>query len=192
MSSKGQGNNENKLYFNTDLTLAALLAKPDEILESGLSFDGEVKLNDNMSIITDKEVKVNGGLSDTHKTYLKVMEMRELTEEEIKYANKVREFLAKMFEIMFYNKKIMIAWTMVVATALGINISNGDFLGIILKSVCVLVINRPIKFIKEVINMFKRDAKIEELTEFLREKHVLGLVDSVDDKDDIKMYAKLR
>lgn len=192
MDFTNEGNNEKKLYFNNDFVLITLLAKQDDILETGLAFDGEVRIDDNISIITEKEVKLDEGLPDTHKTYLKVMEMRELTEEEMKYANKTREFLSKMFNIMFYNKKLMISWTIIVATALGINIVEGDFLGIALKSFCLLVVNRPIKFIKEVIKMFKRDAKIEELSEYLRDKQVLGLVNSVDDKNDIKMYAKLR
>lgn len=185
-------NDENKIYFNTDLVLVALLAKQEDILESGIAFDGEIKVDYSMSVVTNKEVKVQGDLSNTHKTYLKVMEMRDLTEEERKYANKGREFLSKMFEIMFYDKKMMIAWTLFVCSSLGIDIATDNFLGIILKSICLLVVNRPIRFIKEVIKMFKRDAKIEEIAEFLREQNVLGLVDSVDDNKDIKMYAKLR
>ncbi len=183
---------ENKVYFNNDFDLMLLLARQEEIIESGVAFNGEAKIDDNISVITEKEVNLGKTLSDTHKTYLKVMEMRELTEEEMKYVNKSREFLSKMFNIMFYNKKLMVAWTMIVATALGINIVAGNFLGVALQSLCLLMVNRPIKFIKEVIKMFKRDAKIEELSEYLRDKQVLGYVDSVDDKKDIKMYAKLR
>lgn len=183
--------NEQYIDFNSDLILSTLLADEGKVLEAGLHFNGETKIDENMYVVTDKRVEIDG-LMETKKTYLKVMEMRELTEEEMKYANKARHILSKMFEIMFYNKKIMIAWTLFVCTTLGIDIASGNFLGIALKSICLLLINRPIKFIKEVTNILNSDKKKEELTDYLRENHVLGYALSVDDNDDIKMYAKVR
>ncbi len=177
-----------KIYFSPDMLKYFVDEKFNEV---GLSFKGEAKINDDLSIVTDKEIAL-GNLEETKKTYLKVMEMRELTEEEQKYANKAHEFLSKMFEIMFYNKKLIVAWTLFVSTTLGIDISMGNFLNVLVKSIILLLINRPIKFVKEIFKMFQRDVKLEELEEFLREQHVLGYVDSVDDKNDIKMYAKLR
>jgi len=183
--------NEEYVELNSVELLKMLLLDNEKVLESGLHFDGESKIDESISVVTDKRIKMDN-LMDTQITYHKVMEMRDLTETEMKYANKMREFLSKMFNIMFYYKKVMIAWTLFVSITLGIDIANGNFLGITLKSIALLVVNRPIRFIKEAIKIFKRDAKIDELVELLRDKHVLGYVNAVDDKNDIKMYAKIR
>lgn len=192
MNNTGATNSTEKVRFTDDLALLALLTQQEKIIETGISFSGAIKVDESTSIITDKDVKIPGNIMDAKKTYLKVMEMRELTEEEQKYANKGREFLSKMFKIMFYNNKYMIALACFIATMLGLDIATGNFLGIILKCLLVLFINRPIKFVKEVIGMFERGDRIEELSEELREYHLLSLIDSVDNDKDIKMYAKLK
>ncbi|HAB66898.1 MAG TPA: hypothetical protein DCE23_05980 [Firmicutes bacterium] len=192
MNNTGATNSTEKVLFTDDLSILALLTQQEKIIETGISFSGAVKVDESISIITNKDVKIPGNIMDAKKTYLKVMEMRELTEEEQKYASKGREFLAKMFKIMFYNKKAMIAWTCTVAAMLGLDIATGNLLGIAINIILILLFNRPIKFIKEIAAMYEREDRIEELSEELRENHLLSLIDSVDNDKDIKMYAKLK
>lgn len=192
MNNTGATNSTEKVLFTDDLSILALLTQQEKIIETGISFSGAVKVDESISIITNKDVKIPGNIMDAKKTYLKVMEMRELTEEEQKYASKGREFLAKMFKIMFYNKKAMIAWTCTVAAMLGLDIATGNLLGIAINIILILLFNRPIKFIKEIAAMYEREGRIEELSEELRENHLLSLIDSVDNDKDIKMYAKLK
>ena len=99
-----QGESEDGKFYCDSVPEFQMLTKFLPLEETGLSFSGEVLLDDNTSVITDKQVKMNSP-EDSVKTYLKVMEMRDLSEAEVKHISKYKLFFNKLFEVFFRGQK---------------------------------------------------------------------------------------
>lgn len=184
---------DSNLYFDFINSLYSL----DKIEETGLSIQSEIKISEDTSTTIDKMVKI-GGLEDTHETYLKVVEMRDLTKEEIKLADKAREFLSKLFEIFFRGEKVNVILSVILILATGIEIFSGNFIGTYVRAASFFLINRPIAFTKEMYRIIKKDIKtikrnieLKKIEEYLRQRNVLEYID-IAERYDVEMYAKIK
>lgn len=184
---------DSDLYFEFIKSLYSL----DKIEETGLRIQSEIKISEDMSITIDKMVKIDG-LEDTHETYLKVVEMRDLTEDEIKHANKAREFLSKMFEILFRGQKSNAILTIALILTMGLYASVGNFIGCFGFIPSLFIISSPIAFTKEIYKIIQRDIKnikrnieLNKIEEYLREKNVLEHIDLAE-QYDVEIYAKIK
>ena len=77
-----------------------MLSKILPMEEVGISFNGEIKIDEKTSVITDKQIKLENP-EIAVKTYQKVMEMRELTEVERANISKAKLVLKKLFDVFF-------------------------------------------------------------------------------------------
>ena len=156
--------------------------------EVGISFSGEVEVDGNTSVITDKQVNM-GTPEKAVKTYLKVMEMRELTDVEREKASKGKLFLKKVFEVFFrgdkWRRNLCIFW---VALA-SFHIACENYLSALLATACILLYCSPVKFLKEVKKMCTSKKRKEELSEELSEQHLLPYIDSVP-AEGIQLYFR--
>lgn len=165
------------------------LTKSIPVEEVGLSFSGEVELDDGISVITDKQVKMNSP-EDAVKTYHKVMEVRELTALEQEAANKWRLFFKKLFEVFFRNSKFRVYYVAFCSALIGIDVALDNYFGAFLMMTCILVNTSSIKFAKELKKMIGSKKRLEELNEELEGKSVLGYSDVVPDDRGIQLYFK--
>ncbi len=104
-----------------------LLIKMLPIDEVGLSFNGEVEIDEKISVIINKKIEFENP-EKTIKTYQKVMEMRDLSEDEIKHINKFKLFFKKIFDVLFRGQKFRIffsGWWMFLAA---FEVSTDDYL----------------------------------------------------------------
>ena len=156
--------------------------------EVGISFSGEVEVDGNTSVITDKQVNM-GTPEKAVKTYLKVMEMRELTDVEREKASKGKLFLKKVFEVFFrgdkWRRNLCIFW---VALA-SFHIACENYLSALLVTACILLYCSPVKFLKEIKKMCTSKKRKEELSEELSEQHLLPYIDSVP-AEGIQLYFR--
>ena len=156
--------------------------------EVGISFSGEVEVDGNTSVITDKQVNM-GTPEKAVKTYLKVMEMRELTDVEREKVSKGKLFLKKLFEVFFrgdkWRRNLCIFW---VALA-SFRIACENYLSALLVTACILLYCSPVKFLKEVKKMCTSKKRKEELSEELSEQHLLPYIDSVP-AEGIQLYFR--
>lgn len=183
--------NDERFYKTNFIPAFLEMAKDPCVEEVGISFEGETKVNDEVSVLTDKNIKLDSP-EEAKKTYLKVIEMRDLTRDELEDANKVRKFFRLIFKTLFNGKKWQIFWSMFVGSGLLSSLYNGDFLLAMIDFVCLSVVLSPIKCFKEVRKFFTASSRKEKLQEYLREQRVSGYVHSVDNDDDIKLYLKLK
>jgi hypothetical protein len=157
--------------------------------EVGISFSGEIKVDDNTSVITDKQVKMEN--SDMAvKTYLKVMEMRDLSEDEIKHINKFRLFFKKLFEVFFRKEKYRVYFTSLWLALLSFEIAMDDYLMALFYIAAIALYNKPIAFAKEIKKMIGSKKRKEILSEELSKSNVLGYVNSVPDDEGVQLYFK--
>lgn len=156
--------------------------------EVGISFNGEIKIDELTSVITDKQIKLENPEVAT-KTYQKVMEMRDLTEAERTNVSKVKLILKKLFEVYFKGQKwrrnLCIFWMII----FGLDIATENYFGALMIAACITLYTSPIKFYKELKKILGKK-KREELGKELSEMGLLGDVGSVDDDEDIKLYLK--
>lgn len=184
-----EGESEDGKFYCDSVPEFQMLTKFLPLEETGLSFSGEVLLDDNTSVITDKQVKMNSP-EDSVKTYLKVIEMRDLSEAEIKHISKYKLFLNKLFEVFFRGQKwrrnLCVFWTII----MGLDIASENYFGALLMAACITMYTSPIKFAKEIKKMISSKKRKEELKEELGEKNLVGLIHSIPEDEGIQLYFK--
>lgn len=184
-----EGESEDGKFYCDSVPEFQMLTKFLPFDEVGISFSGEIEIDDNTSVITDKQVKMDNP-EIAAKTYLKVMEMRELSEDEIKHINKFRLFFKKMFEVFFKNEKFRVFITCYWLLFLGFEIATEDYLMSLLYITAIALYNSPIKFAKEIKKMIGSKKRKEVLIEELSKANVLGYVNSVSDDEGVQLYFK--
>lgn len=166
-----------------------MLTKFLSLEEVGISFNGEIEIDEQISVITDKKIKIDSPEEAT-KTYLKVMEMRELTEAERKNVSKFKLFFKKLFDVYFRGQKwrrnLCVFWAII----MGFDIAIENYFGALLMAACITMYTSPIKFIKEMKKIIGSKKRKKELTEELSKSNVLGYVDSVLEDEGVQLYFK--
>lgn len=182
------GASEDGNFYVDSIPEFQMLTKFIPLEEVGISFSGEVKVDDNTSVITDKQVKM-GTPEKAVKNYVKVMEMRELTDIERENVSKGKLFLKKLFEVFFrgdkWRRNVTIFWMVI----LGFDIATENYIGALLMTAFILLYNSPVKFLKEVKKMCTSKKRKEELSEELAKEHLLAYVDSVPD-EGVQLYFR--
>ena len=183
-----EGASEDGKFYTDSLTEFQMLTKFLPLEEVGISFSGEIKVDENTSVITDKQIKLDNPEVAT-KTYQKVMEMRELTEVERTNVSKAKLVLKKLLDVFFKGQKWRRNLCIFYAVIVGFDIAVENYLGALLMTTCILLYTSPVKFVKEVRKIFSKK-KREELSEELSKMNVLGYVNSVDEDEGIQLYFK--
>ncbi len=184
-----EGESEDGKFYTKDVKEFDIITSKMPIEETGISFSGEIEVDENTSVITDKQVKMSSP-QESKNTYLKVIEMRDLTEVEIKNISKYRLFFKKLFEVFFkkskFNVGISIFWTFYI----GLNVATDDYLWALIYTAMIVLYNSPIKFYKELRKMVGSEKRKEELREELESLHLMGYVNSVPDDEGVQLYFK--
>ena len=184
-----EGESEDGKFYCDSVPEFQMLTRFLPLEEVGISFSGEIKVDDNTSVITDKQVKMEN--SDMAvKTYLKVMEMRDLSEDEIKHINKFRLFFKKLFEVFFRKEKSRVYFTSLWLALLSFEIAMDDYLMALFYVAAIALYNKPIAFAKEIKKMIGSKKRKEVLSEELSKANVLGYVNSVPDDEGVQLYFK--
>ena len=138
-----EGASEDGKFYTDSLTEFQMLTKFLPLEEVGISFSGEIKVDENTSVITDKQIKLDNPEVAT-KTYQKVMEMRELTEVERTNVSKAKLVLKKLLDVFFKGQKwrrnLCIFYTVIV----GFDIAVENYLGALLMTTCILLYTSPV------------------------------------------------
>lgn len=184
-----EGESEDGKFYVDSVPEFQMLTKFLPLEEVGISFSGEVKIDDNMSVITDKQIKLNNP-EVAAKTYLKVMEMRELTEVERTNVSKAKLVLKKLFEVFFKGQKWRRNLCIFYAVLVGFDIAVENYFGALMMTACILLYTSPIKFMKEMKKLFGNKKRKEELSEELSKMNMLGHVNSVDEDEGVQLYFK--
>lgn len=165
-----------------------MLSKILPMEEVGISFNGEIKIDEKTSVITDKQIKLENP-EIAVKTYQKVMEMRELTEVERANISKAKLVLKKLFDVFFKGQKFRRNLTIFWMVLLGFDVAVENYFGALMMTACILLYNSPIKFVKEVRKIYS-NKKRKALEEELSNVNMLGYVNSVDDDKGVQLYYK--
>lgn len=183
-----EGESEDGKFYCDSVPEFQMLTKFLPLEEVGISFSGEIKIDDKTSVITDKQIKLDNP-EVAAKTYQKVMEMRELTEAERTNVNKFKLVLKKLFDVYFkgqkFRRNLCVFWTII----LGFDIATENYFGALMMAAAITLYTSPIKFIKEVRKIFSKK-KREELSEELSKVNMLGYVNSVPDDEGVQLYFK--
>lgn len=183
-----EGESEDGKFYCDSVPEFQMLTKFLPLEEVGISFSGEIKIDDKTSVITDKQIKLDNP-EVAAKTYQKVMEMRDLTEAERTNVNKFKLVLKKLFDVYFkgqkFRRNLCVFWTII----LGFDIATKNYFGALMMAACITLYTSPIKFIKEVRKIFSKK-KREELSEELSKVNMLGYVNSVPDDEGVQLYFK--
>lgn len=183
------GESEDGNFYVDSIREFQMLTKFIPLEEVGISFSGEVKVDENTSVITDKQVKM-GTPDKAVKTYLKVMEMRELTDVEREKVSKGKLFLKKLFEVFFRGDKWRLNMCIFWVALVSFNIACENYLSALLVTACILLYCSPVKFLKEVKKMCTSKKRKEELSEELAKEHLLAYVNSVSDDEGVQLYFR--
>lgn len=179
---------DKNFYFNdVEMFRIGLFGIPVE--ETGICFSSEIDVYDNVSVITDKKVKMNSP-EESINTYLKVLEIRDLSEDEIRNISKFRLFFKKLFEVFFRNQKFRVFLTSYWLLFLGFEIATDDYLTALIYIAGIALYTSPIKFAKEMKKMFSSGKRKNELKDELTNLNIMGLVNSIPDDDGIQLYFK--
>ena len=176
------------IHFTDSVLEFDMLTKFIPLEEVGISFNGEIKIDDTMSVITDKQIKLDNP-EEAKKTYLKVIEMRELTEAERLNVSKAKLFMKKLFDVFFKGQKFRRNLTIFWMLILGFDVATENYFGALMMTACILLYNSPIKFIKEMKKMYNKKRRIE-LEKELMDMNMLSHVNSVDDDEGVQLYFK--
>lgn len=166
-----------------------MLTKFLPLEEVGISFSGEIKVDEKTSVITDKQIKLDNP-EVAIKTYQKVMEMRELTEAERTNVSKAKLFLKKLFEVFFKGQKWRRNLCIFYASLVAFDIAVDNYFGALMMTACILLYTSPIKFAKELKKIFGNKKRKKELSEELSKMNMLGHVDSVDEDEGVQLYFR--
>ena len=178
------------LYFSYPSSFVSMVESVP-VDEMGIRFCGEVIISDKISVLTNKKVVFENS-DDVVKTYQKVLEIRDLTNEEKMEVSKIKLFFKKLFEVFFRNEKWRVYYTLVVSGAIALDIYTDNYFGLLVMVACLLLNTSPVKFAKEVKKLFLSESKKKKIEEFLNEKNVLNYVNSVQSNTDIKLYLKTK
>lgn len=184
-----EGESQDGNFYIDSVPEFQMLTKFLPLEEVGISFSGEIKVDENTSVITDKQIKLDNP-EVAAKTYQKVMEMRELTEAERTNVSKFKLVLKKLFEVFFRGQKWRRNLCLFYAVIVGFDIAVENYFGAILMTTCILLYSSPVKFIKEMKKIFGNKKRKEELSEELAKLSVLGYVDSVPEDEGVQLYFK--
>lgn len=185
-----EGDSEDGKFCCDSVPEFQMITKFLPVEEVGISFNGKIKVDEMLSVITDKKVKLDSPEVATE-TYQKVMEMRELTEAERTNVSKVKLVLKKLLEVFFRGQKWRRNLCIFFGFIVGFDIAVENYLGAILMFTYILFYTSPIKFYKELRKIFSKKRQ-EELSNELEELNVLSGVYSVDDDASIQLYFKLK
>lgn len=179
---------DERMYFDSvpEFKMLSCIVPTEEV---GIRFSGEIAIDDSMSVITDKTIPLSD-VEETVKTYQKVMEIRELTEDEILHINKWRLVFKKLFDVFFRGKKWRVFYTAFCSCALAIDIDTNNILGILLMTLCILCNTSPIKFAKELPKIFASSEKVEQLKAEIDNKEIVSTISSIPDDEGIQLYLK--
>ena len=184
-----EGESEDGKFYCDSISEFQMLTKFIPLEEVGISFSGEIKIDEKTSVITDKQIKLETP-EEAAKTYQKVMEMRDLTEAERTNVNKFRLVLKKIFDVYFrgqkFRRNLCIFWMIV----LGLDIATENYFGALIMAAFITLYTSPIKFIKEMKKIIGSKKRKKELTEELSKSNVLGYVDSVLEDEGVQLYFK--
>ena len=186
----GVNDTDGKRVYVDDASFFERMTNMMPLEDTGLYFHDEIKVSEDVSVITDQRVSI-GSPEETVKTYHKVVEMVELNEYEIQEMNKVRLLLKKLFEVFFKGSKGLVAYTIFLGFCIGLDVYTKDLIGLILNISLVFLWNSPIKFYKEIRKMFTSDKKKEELREELLQLGINSTLTNVS-KDGIRLYYEPR
>lgn len=183
-----EGESEDGKFYCDSIPEFQMLTKFIPLEEVGISFSGEIKIDEKTSVITDKQIKLENP-EEAAKTYQKVMEMRDLTEAERTNVNKFKLVLKKVFDVYFrgqkFRRNLCIFWMII----LGFDIATENYFGALIMAAFITLYTSPIKFIKEMKKIFGKKRK-EQLMDELSKMNLLGHVNSVDDDEGVQLYFK--
>ncbi len=194
MYSKGfefefEGASEDGNFYVDNTSEFNMLTTMLPIEEVGISFSGEVQIDEKTSVITDKQVRLESP-EIAIRTYKKVMEMRELTETERLQVGKCRLFFKKLFEVFYRNQKWRVYYSIFLTTMFGLDVASENIFGCFMMAACLAMTTSPVKFVKELKKMLGSNKRKEMLKEELLELNVCGYVNSVDDDEGIQLYFR--
>jgi hypothetical protein len=184
-----EGESEDGKFYCDSVTEFQMLTKFLPLDEVGISFSGEIPIDEKTSVITDKQIKLENP-EVAAKTYQKVVEMRELTEAERTNVSKFKLMLKKLFEVFFKGQKFRRNLCVFWAIILGLDIATENYFGALMMTACILLYTSPIKFLKEVKKIFGNKKRKEELREELSKLNVFGYVNSVPEDEGVQLYFK--
>lgn len=176
-------------FYVNSLSEFNLLTKMLPIDEVGLSFNGEVEIDKKISVIINKKIEFENP-EKTIKTYQKVMEMRDLSEDEIKHINKFKLFFKKIFDVLFRGQKFRIffaGWWMFLAA---FEVSTDDYFTALFYIAAIALYTSPIKFAKEMKKMLCSKKRKDELRDELNNLNIMGIVNSIPEDEGIQLYLK--
>ncbi len=184
-----EGASEDGNYYVDDVCEFNMLTAMLPIEKVGLSFSGEIEVDENTSVITDRQVEFENP-EKTIQTYLKVMEIRDLTEDEIKHVSKFRLFFKKLFDVFFRGQKFRVFFTCFWALLTVFEVSTDDYFMALFYVAAIALYTSPIKFAKEMKKMLGSKKRKEELRDELTDLNIMGLVSSIPDNEGIQLYFK--
>lgn len=187
MFEEFEGKDNNFYVDDEEVFRVMLVGLPVE--ETGVSFSGEIDIDDKTSVLIDKQVKMDNP-EESIKTYHKVIEMRDLSEAEIKGISKFRLFFNKLYEVFFRKQKFRVFITLYWLAFLSLEIAQEDYLFSLIYVAAIALYNSPIKFAREMKKIFASGKRKEELKEELTKLNVMNLVNTVPDDDGIMLYFK--
>ncbi len=183
------GESKDGKYYVDSVTEFQMLTKFLPLDEVGISFSGEIPIDEKTSVITDKQIKLDNP-EVAIKTYQKVIEMRELTEAERTNVSKAKLFLKKLFEVFFKGQKWRRNLCIFYASLVAFDIAVDNYFGALMMTACILLYTSPIKFAKELKKIFGNKKRKKELSEELSKMNMLGHVDSVDEDEGVQLYFR--
>lgn len=180
--------NDDKYYCDS-IPEFQMLTKFIPLEEVGISFSGEIKIDEKTSVITNKQIKLeNPGVAT--KTYKKVMEMRELTEVERINVSKAKLFLKKLFTVFLEIKNGEFIIQFFVLLFLLFDLCVDNYFAAFVMAAAVASNTSPVEFIKEMKKIFGSKKRKQELSDELSKMNMLGHVNSVDEDEGVRLYIK--
>lgn len=143
-------------------------------VETGVCVADKLEIDDCLSVLTEREVFFDTP-EETKRNYLKVIEVQELSEDEINNVNKFRLFFKKLFNVFFKGKKWLVAYGIFCTLLIALDIALENYFGAFIMFACLWVNSSPIKFAKEVKKLFTSEKKMDELKRELIELNLSGL-----------------
>ncbi len=182
-----EGESEDGKFYCDSIHEFDMLTKMLPIDEVGLSFTGEIKIDDMTSVLTDKKIKFKDP-EEAKKTYIKVMEMRELTEIERSKVSKVKLVLKKTLDVLFKGKKWLAYYCGLCVLMTTGHIIAENYLSALIWSGAFILNSSPIKYAKELNKLFGSKKQKEKLKEELIEANIYGYVNSVEEDEGVQFY----
>ncbi len=184
-----EGESEDGKFYTKDVKEFDFITSKLPIEETGISFSGEVEVGEGVSVITDKQVKM-GNPEDSKKTYIKVIEYRELTEAERLHVSKVRLVLKKLFDVFFNKSKVNLYLSLFWGVIATLEVKMDDYFWALIYTSMIIFYNHPIKFAKELKKIVGNKKEVEKLEDELVQNSLLGYANSIPEDEGIQLYFK--